>query len=491
MSGKNLSRRTFSASLLAPVSSLLTPAASTRPNIVFLCADQHSGNITTPRTPNLDRLASRGVRYRNAYCASPVCVPARAAMMTGLYPSDVASYCNSTSFDGRVPTWGNYLRNGGYRCWATGKLDLTEGKDYGFEEFRTDHGHSRSPDITSLFRAPLCYRDERKQVDGQFRDRTPADEGKVSDALDFLRSNKSRPFALYAGLHMPHPAFIAHKKYADLYPPERAALPNLPAGYLDRRHEAFNALANFKMISRPIPEDRIRRCRSAYYAMVTELDALLGRLLDAIDYENTLVVYTSDHGEMLGEHGLWLKNVLLENAARVPLILAGPGLPKGQVVDSPVSHVDMVATVLDAANVPRPQNLRGHSLLHGLPPFTYAESHSEGNVTGSFLIRQGDWKYVYFSWLDPLLFNLKDDPGELNNLASTHPQKLQELHQLLTSQVNPDQVTKAAFAAQDKVLQAMIHTLSAGQFYKELEGRLGPAQAHGITERLYRKRALP
>ena len=219
--------------------------------------------------------------------------------------------------------------------------------------------------------------------------------------------------------------------------------------------------------------------------MVTELDALLGRLLDAIDYDNTLVVYASDHGEMLGEHGLWLKNVLLENAARVPLILAGPGLPKGKVVDSPVSHVDLAATLLQVANVPHPQTLRGRSLLTGLPPFTYAESHSEGNVTGSFMIRQADWKYIYFSWQAPLLFNLKDDPGELNNLASTHPQKLQELHRLLSNQVNPDQVTKAAFAAQDKVLQSLIRKLSADEFYAELEGRLGPAQAHAITNRLY------
>lgn len=493
-----ISRRTFTAGLGA---SLLRARPGDRPNIVFICSDQHSGRVMSPtvRTPNLDRLASLGTTFRNAYCASPVCVPARAAMMTGMFPSDAGSYCNSTPFDGRVPTWGNRLRDAGYFCWATGKLDLEEGRDYGFQEFKTGHGHSRRPDITSLFRAPLCYRDERKQVNGTFRERAHSDEAKVRDALNFLRNEaprQTRPWALYAGLHLPHPAFVAHTRYQQWYPPERVPLPDVSPEYLEQRHVVFQELANFKLISTPVPERRIRRTRAAYYAMVSELDSYVGRLLDGLEkagrLENTLVVYTSDHGEMLGEHGLWLKNVLLENAARVPIIMAGAGLPRGKIVDAPASHVDLVATLLDVAGIPRDAKLRGHSLLQtSHPGYAYSESHSEGNCTGSFMIRKGDWKYIYFSWYDPLLFNLKDDPGELHNLAGApeFASVRNELHAMLTSLVDPDAVTERAFAEQDRRLKAMIEKNSAEEFYEELENRLGAGQARVLTKKYYRGRA--
>ncbi|HYM12250.1 MAG TPA: sulfatase-like hydrolase/transferase [Bryobacterales bacterium] len=135
---RQLSRRRFAAGFGAALGGGLVRAArSDRPNIVFICSDQHSGRVLgcnghrEVRTPHLDRLASLGMNFRNAYCGSPVCVPSRAGFMTGMYPSDVGSYCNSTPFDGRVPTWGNRLRAAGYDCWATGKLDLEAGKDYG------------------------------------------------------------------------------------------------------------------------------------------------------------------------------------------------------------------------------------------------------------------------------------------------------------------------------------------------------------------------
>ena len=130
-------------------------------------------------------------------------------------------------------------------------------------------------------------------------------------------------------------------------------LPNIPAGYLERRHTMFQVLANFKNVQVPIPEARIRRARAAYFSMVSEVDEYVGWVLDEVEksgqLDNTLFIYTSDHGEMLGEHGLWLKNVLLENAARVPLVMAGAGLPKGKTVETAVSHVDLVATMIELA----------------------------------------------------------------------------------------------------------------------------------------------
>src|SRR5712692_7442559 len=195
-----LTRRRFGQGLVGAGTSVLSQAPASRqsdkrrpPNIFVICSDEHNAKIMgwnghpLARTPNLDRLAARGVGFTNAYCGSPVCVPLRASLMTGMFPSDVASYCNSTPFNGRVPTWGNRLRDKGYFCWATGKLDLVEGKDYGFEEFKTDHLHSSEPDITSLFRRPLCYRvDKRPQIKGEFKVRTRGDAAVAQHTLDFI-----------------------------------------------------------------------------------------------------------------------------------------------------------------------------------------------------------------------------------------------------------------------------------------------------------------
>jgi choline-sulfatase len=156
--------------------------------------------------------------------------------------------------------------------------------------------------------------------------------------------------------------------------------------------------------------------------MITELDRMVGVLIDELEkagqFDRTLIVYTSDHGEMLGENGLWFKNVLLENAARVPLIMAGAGLPRGKTVDTPVMHVDMVTTMLELARLPHDPKLWGDSLIAlaqgrsgAHPGIEYSESHSEGNCTGSFMIRKANWKYIYATGYEPILFDLKRDPG--------------------------------------------------------------------------------
>ena len=514
-----ISRRKFGKSVLSGViasgalaqTSLSKGSVLKRPNIVFICSDQHSGpmmmggpgDAVPVRTPNLTRLASMGVHFKNTYCVDPVCTPSRASLMTGRFASDVGSYGNSTPFDGRVPTWGNFLQQAGYFCWATGKMDLTPNADLGFKQVHTSHGHFDHPDITALFRRPMCYRvDERRQIDGKVEERGKHDRAVLENGLGFLRShakNLSKPWAAYLGFIMPHPPFGAPQKYRDLYPPDQVRIPNIPPGYLEKLPLDFQILRQFKMIATPIPEERIRRARSAYYGMITELDEMIGEIMDQLEstgeLENTLVVYTSDHGEMLGDHGLWLKNNLLEGAARVPLIMAGAGLPRGMSIDAPVSHVDLVATLLDFAGVSRPDGLRGHSLLpmtrgiqNSHPGFVYGESNSEGNCTGSFMIRKGEWKYIYFSWYgDRLLFNLKDDPGEMNNLADDPVQatKVRELHGHLTSLVDPDVITEAAFRKQHHVLMAMVRKKTPEEFFNTLMGRLGRGQATALTRRYY------
>lgn len=457
------------------------------------------------RTPNLDRLAARGVLFKNTYCGSPVCCPSRASLMTGMFPHEVGVYNNATCFDGRATTWAERLRAGGYRCWATGKLDLCTCGDLGFEQVETDHGNYTEPDISGLFRRPLCFRvDSRRNIGTLERRRPHKDVRRVEVAREFLASARTgaQPWLAWVGFDQPKsfdsggmPEFLAW------YPPESVQLPPIPEGHLESLPPLYQGLRNFQLFSTAMTDERIRRGRAAYFARVSETDAYVGELLHEMERkghaENTVVIYTSDHGEMNGEHGLWAKNTLLEAASRVPLIIAGPGWPTGKVVDTPVSQVDLVATLLEMGGMETPADLRGTSLRPLVDGdtsrhrgFAISECQSEGNYTGSFLIRRGDWKYIHIVWDNPLLFNLRDDPNELHDLAgdAAHAGIRKELEAALRSLVDPESVTEQAFEEQERRLDAMVKRLTAEEFFLTLRGRLGQGQARALTSKFYRGR---
>jgi len=483
--------------------------APERPNVVFVCSDQHSHRYTgygghpCVETPAMDRLADRGVVFENAYCASPVCTPSRASLLTGVYPSDVDSFCNSTVWDGSHPTWGTRLREAGYRTWATGKLDLDPAHEIGFEEVDTDHGHASSPDVTSLFRRPTCYRmSERPGVDGGARPERHGDADLAANAERFLREEApaDRPWAMWVGFSQPHPPFRALETHYGDYHPNRVEPPNVPPGHLEDQHLVVEQLRRFKRLGVPVPDRRIRRARAGYYGMITELDAYVGRIHDALaasgELEDTVFVYTSDHGEMLGEHGLWYKNTLYEDAAHVPMVVAGPGLPGGETVETPVGHVDLVHTLLEWAGADRPEPRRGHSLAplvggtgtHGAaehPGYAYVENHSEGNCTGSFAIRKGDWKYVHVTWYEDMLFDLSGDPNEFENRIDDPDAAdvLAELRGHLHDEVDPGAVTRRAFERQERLLADLADDLGPDGLFEELRGRLGDGQARALAEK--------
>jgi choline-sulfatase len=283
-----------------------------------------------------------------------------------------------------------------------------------------------------------------------------------------------------------------------MYPAHEVDMPFIPPDYLENQHLVFQNLRHFKRIATPIPEDRVRRARAAYYGMITELDEYVGQIWNELErtgqLEDTIFIYTSDHGESLGEHGLWYKNNLYDNAANIPLVIAGPGIPRGRSVDTPVAHVDLAYTILELAgaqtSVETAMPLRGHSLLplmHGKtgdhPGFAYSESHSEGNCTGSFMIRKGDWKYIHFTWYDDLLFNVAEEPGEFSNLIDDPDvaEVRDELRDILHSQVNPEEVTRRAFQAQEDMLHSMSHRMTEDELFQVFRGRLGPGLARVIA----------
>lgn len=479
------------------------------PNIVFICSDQHSYKYTgysgrsIVRTPNLDRIAKNGVVFSNAYAGSPVCVPSRTSLMTGMFPSDCNSFGNSTVWNGSYPTWGIRLQKAGYETWATGKMDLNSNYELGFIQQEVSNGHGHSPDITELFRTPMMYRvDERSGVEGKPRsNRHKKDTRLLHNALQYLQNKKpgtGRPWAAYIGFLEPHPPFVALEKYYNLYYPNLVDMPNIPPGHLEEMHLMFQRLRSSKMLDTPIPEERVRRAKAAYFGSITELDEYVGQLWDALEksgqLKNTIFIYTSDHGEMLGEHGLWFKNNLYENAIHVPLIIAGGRLPKGKRIDVPVTHADLIYTLLEWTGAERPSYLRGHSLTSlisgkGLgehPGYAYAESNSEGNLTGSYMIRKGNWKYIHFTWYDNLLFNLATDPGEFTNRIDDPSAKeiQQELKGILYSLVDPEEITKRGFQEQEEFLDSLVRELSTEELVDKLKGRLGEGQAKALVNKL-------
>ena len=485
-----------------------SPSEAKPPNFLFISTDNFNPNVLgfeghpLVQTPNLDRLAAEGTCFSSCYCGSPLCAPARASLITGMFPSDVDSWCNATPFQGQVPTWGHKLQEGGYYCKATGKMDLTGRADLGFEQVNTSHSHDTGPDVTALFRRPLCYRiDERRKIDMKIMGSEHRDEPVTETTLEFLRDEApglQQPWAINVGFIGPLPGFTVEPKYATMYDPADINLPTLPEGYLETLPLPWQATRAYKRISTPIPEERQRRALAAYYGNVTAVDERIGRILDQLERsgekENTVIVYTVDHGRILGEHGLWYHNEPTDHSSRVTLIISGAGFQPGRRIDTPVMHVDLFPTLMDLAGLPVPEGLRGHSLLPmseggqgSHPGIAYSECHAEGTCSGSFVIRKGKWKYIYYSYYEDLIFNMEEDPEEMHNLIDTEAgQKAsRELHEILISLVgDPDVLTERAFARQEKMLEDLCARMSLQELLDfGFERRLGKGQAVTLLKR--------
>ena len=481
---------------------------SGRPNFVFISSDQHSFRFSRfmghplVRTPNLDKIAARGVVLENNYCGNPVCAPARASMMTGMYSSDLNSFGNTTVYDGSHPTWGKRLKDAGYDCRGFGKIDLDEAYDLGFKG-ELENEHADDPDITELFRRPTIFRfSDRDNVNGKSRPaREPFDENVAQGACDFI-TNESRslnaPWAVYAGFHMPHPTFVGLKDYFDYYLPLVKPV-QLPDKYLEdlQMPVPYQVMRNFQGVSTPIAADKIARAYAGYFAKITEVDEYIGRVYDALEasgqLDNTYFIYTADHGEALGYNGLWLKNNLYEGAAHVPLIINGPGLTAGQRIKQPTGHIDLITTMMEWAGLGQIKELRGTSLTpllkgetSGGPQWAYSESHSDGNTAGSFMIRAGDWKLLHFTWYGDCLFNLKDDPDEYHNLIHSPEgkEKAAELQNQLHNLVDTEKITMQAFSRQNQFLQKYTNSLSEEKLFALFKKRLGEGQARSIAQKL-------
>jgi choline-sulfatase len=423
-------------------------SAPARPNILVVMADQltvsampfHGDPVV--QAPALSALAERGVVFDAAYTGSPLCAPARAALMTGLLPSRVGAYDNAADFGSGIPTFAHHLRTLGYRTMLSGKMHFC-GPDqlHGFEERlttdiypadfgwtpdwdRPEHRPHWYHDMSSVLDAGPCVRTNQLDFDDEV--------GFAAERALFghVRSGDQRPFCLTVSFTHPHDPYAIEQRWWDLYRDDDIPLPahafdEAAAHPHERRVRTVCAMDDVE-----IDDDRVRAARRAYYGSISYVDWRIGRLMDVLRetgrLDDTVVVLTSDHGDMLGERGLWYKMTFFEGSARVPLIVAGPGIDAGRVA-APVSTMDLLPTLVELATGEAAEPLVGPVDGQSLAPMLHGEPHERDTVVAEYLaegaagpivmVRRNQVKYVH-SPADPdQLFDLAADPYERVNLV--------------------------------------------------------------------------
>ena len=418
----------------------------TKPNILIVMVDQLNGTLFPDgpadwlHVPNLRALAKRSVRFQNAYTASPLCAPGRASFMSGQLPSMTRVYDNAAEFASDIPTYAHHLRRAGYYTCLSGKMHFV-GPDqlHGFEERLTTDIYPADFGWTPDYRKP------GERIDWWYHNLgsvTGAGIGEISNQMeyddevayhaerkiyDLARGKDDRPWCLTVSFTHPHDPYVARKKYWDLYEECDHLTPEVPAmAYEDHDPHSKRIFDANDWRSFDITEDDIRRSRRAYFANISYLDEKIGKLLEVLEEtrQEAIVVFVSDHGDMLGERGLWFKMSFYEGAARVPLMIAVPGA-EGARIDAPVSTIDLCPTLCDLAGVDMSEVMpwtEGESLtpvMKGrarISPVAM-EYAAEASYAPLICLREGRWKYTNCA-LDPeQLFDLEADPHELTNLA--------------------------------------------------------------------------
>lgn len=450
-------------------------------NLLFILSDEHNRKIAGcyghpfVKTPNLDRLAAGGTIFSNAYCNSPICVPSRASLATGRYVHEIRCWDNASPYTGRPKSWHSTLREQGVDVVSIGKLHFRGGDDYGFtEELAPLHVVGGKGDLKGLFRKELPPKSGTANLAAEAG---PGDSSyarydtKIGEiARDWLKrraaAGETAPFVLMVSFVMPHFPLVVSEAYYDLY--RQYEIEDLTHG-LDAPppdHPTLNRMLEYFDYDGHFDDESKAAALRAYFGMVTRLDELIGEVLTCLDEtglsETTRVLYTSDHGDNLGNRGMWGKSVMYEDSVGVPMILAGDGVPAGKTVKTPVSLLDIGPTAAAATRADlSDEDLPGESLIAlanaaDSDRAVFAEYHASGSDTGQFMIRKGHWKYVFYVDTVPQLFNLEQDPDELVDLGTSpeHAPIRAQLDAALRQICNPEAEDARAFADQMVIIRA-------------------------------------
>lgn len=417
-------------------------------NLLYIISDQHNRDASgcyghpVAQTPNIDALAERGTRFDSAYTNCPICVPARASLATGQYVHQIGYWDNAFPYEGDVPGWGHRVLDAGMRCDSIGKL-----------HYRADE----DPDGFGNHVIPLNVVGGVGDVMGTIRGVPPVREGARDGVLgagpgsstyleyderiaaaceqwlqDRAAEQSDKPWVMFASFVCPHPPYVAPQELYDLYPLDKLTLPPQSQGDERVSHPVYQEFRRVMQWEDSFTDAEILRQNAAYLGCITHLDRQIGKLLDALKASpfasNTRIVYTSDHGESMGRRGQFGKFTHYEESAAVPLVMAGPDIPEGKSVRTPVTLVDSYQTILDAVGVPLndvEQQLPGKSLIEvaqaddDMDRVAFGEYHAVGQRNGSFMIRKGDHKLIHHQNLPAQMFDLAADPDELNDVAES------------------------------------------------------------------------
>jgi choline-sulfatase len=456
------------------------------PNIVFIMADQLAAQAlslygnSVCKTPNLDRLAKQGTVFENAYSNNPLCVPSRASLLSGKLSPAIGVYDNANELPSATPTMAHFLRKAGYWTELCGKMHFI-GPDqlHGFNtrsvtdvypanyQWIADWsaGPAFVPSGTALngvVEAGSCIRTMQEDYDDE------VEHTCIQNLYDYARDPERSPFFQLVSFTSPHTPFTVSQEYWDRYSADEIDSPTvgeIPFEELDYHSKAL-FFAHGRHRHR-VGADHLRDTRHAYYGMISYIDDKVGKILDTLERtglrDNTAVVFTSDHGEMLGERGMWFKQCFWEWSAHVPLIVSVPGMPVGKRCESVVSLVDLLPTFLDLAGLPKQQTshmkLDGSSIL----PLTKDSSSKGCNTAISDylaigpcvpcrMIVKGKYKYVLTHGYPSLLFDLDADPNELVNLSDepSYQETIADLHALIYKDWNPEELTQKVLQSQNE-----------------------------------------
>lgn len=431
-------------------------------NVLFISADDMNCDLSVygnrqVRTPNLERLAKRGVRFDNAYCQQPLCGPSRASLMTGLRPDTLDMHTLKHELREKNPdvvTLGQMFRNHGYFSARAGKI-----YHYGNPSMIGTDGNDDPLTWDQRFNPVGIDRSEQEKItrygagrqndknlgismawwDPVSQDEEHTDGLVASKIIELIKQKKDEPFFLAAGFFNPHCPYVAPKKYFDLYPLESIEMPDLVTAKKDLEDVPAMAVMrdkrNWPFYFKDVSVEEARKCKQAYYATISFVDAQVGRLLDTLEEANlmdkTVIVFWSDHGYFLGEKGLWYKKKAFERSARMPLIIAAPGLSQDKATQKPVELLDLYPTLADLCGLAAPRNVEGASLKpllldpknkSWLKPAITQVWHNR-KAWGYSLRTE---RYRYTEWLQGKagreLYDHNQDPEEINNLANQKQQ---------------------------------------------------------------------
>ncbi len=446
-------------------------------NHLIIMADEYMAralgcaNHPIVQTPNLDRLARRGVRFIQAYTPSPMCVPARASFQTGLHVHRLGCWSSAEPYDGEPRGWGHHLRENGSNVASIGKLHYKSSTaDNGFDpEILPLHVSQSVGWIPGLFRkSPLPFDASgfANNIGGGGSEYSQYDGRICEQACQWLSnsSNTDIPWVLFVSLVSPHYPLRSPNQFFDLYDPDHVDMPFCYHESERPSHPVVRKIMAASGYDQHFDEQKIRLARAAYYGLCSYVDHLVGQLLQTLDdndlTSDTRIIFTSDHGEMLGNHGAWTKMLMLEDSVSIPMLLSGPGIDEGIVSTTPVSLLDIAPMLYKDHHCPFPDHtLDGESLaeLSKENPQNrnvLSQYHDGWSPTGFYMIRWENWKYIHYQDYDPELFDLENDPQERTNLADKkhYKQVLKAGHEKLGSWLDPEAVNRKAFSDQQKLI---------------------------------------